>query len=186
MHKLLIRIIAFHFVAGCLSAQNPPLTGDTYATRGRARSPDGLYEWRVTTTPTIRFELIHIPTENAIATVNAYYRDPDEMNVRYANAAGFYWNRDSSVVALDELNRRRAGYLYFFVVQGGKAETRRAEQLIPIPKTEEARLVVDPGWISPTTIRVRLATRYGGSDTTSKFYLIDFSNPDAPKIQPAK
>ena len=52
-------------------------------------------------------------TGNAIATVNAYYPDPDEMNIRYANAAGFYWNRDGSVVALDELNRRRAGYLYF-------------------------------------------------------------------------
>ena len=90
MNKLLIRIIAFHFVAGCLGAQNPPLTGDTYATRGRARSPDGLYEWRVRTTPTIRFALIHIPAGNAIATVNAYYRELDEMNIRYANATGFY------------------------------------------------------------------------------------------------
>jgi hypothetical protein len=121
-----------------------------------------------------------------MTTVNAYYPNPDEMNIRYANAAGFYWNRDGSVVALDELNRRRAGYLYFFVLQGGKAQARRADQLISIPKTEEARLVVDPGWISPTEIRVRLSEKYGGSDPTSKFYVIDFSNPDAPKVQPAK
>ena len=186
MNNLLVRVVAFHFVSGCLFAQNPPLTGDPYTPRGRARSPDGHYEWRVRKVPTLRYELIDIATGNAIATVNAYYPDPDEMNIRYANAAGFYWNRGSSVVALDELNRRRAGCLYFFVLQGGKAAVRRAGQLIPIPKTEEGRLVVDPGWISPTKIRVRLAAQYGGIAPTSKFYLIDFSNPDAPQVQPAK
>ena len=186
MKNLLVRIAALHFFAGCLFAQNPPLTGDPYTPRGRARSPDGHYEWRVRKVPTIRYELIDIATGNAIATVNAYYPDPDEMNIRYANAAGFYWNRDGSVVALDELNRRRAGYLYFLVLRGGKAAVRRAGQLIPIPKTEEGRLVVDPGWISPTKIRVRLAAQYGGSVPTSTFYLIDFSNPDVPQVQPAK
>jgi hypothetical protein len=108
------------------------------------------------------------------------------MNIRYANAAGFYWNRDSTVVALDELNRRRAGDLYFVVLRGGKAEVRRANQLIPIPKREEGRLVVDPGWISSTKIRIRFATKYGGSEPTSKFYLVEFSIPDAPQVQPAK
>jgi hypothetical protein len=172
--------------AGCLFAQNPPLTADPYTPRGRTRSPDGQYEWRVRKAPTIRYELIDIATENAIATVNAYYPDPDEMNIRYANAAGFYWNPDCSVVALDELNRRRAGYLYFFALQGGRVTVRRADQLIPIPKTEEGRLVVDAGWISPTKIGVRLAAQYGGSVPTSKFYVIDFSNPDVPQVQPAK
>ena len=186
MNNLLVGVIAFHFFAGCLFAQNPPLTGDPYTPRGRARSPDGRYEWRIRTVPTIRYELIHIATGNAIATVNAYYPDPDEMNIRYAQATGFYWNRDGSVVALDELNRRRAGYLYFFVLQGGRVALRRAEQLIPIPKTEEGRLVVDPGWIAPTKIRVRLAAQYGGSIPTSRFYLIDFSNPDVPQVQPVK
>jgi hypothetical protein len=108
------------------------------------------------------------------------------MNIRYAQATGFYWNRDGSVVALDELNRRRAGYLYFFVFKGGRVVLRRAEQLIPIPKTEEGRLVVDLGWIAPTKIRVRLAAQSGESVPTSKFYLIDFSNPDAPQVQPAE
>jgi hypothetical protein len=186
MNKLLVWIPAFHFVAGCLFAQNPPLTGDPYAARGRAMSPDGHYEWRVRRSPTIRYELIHIATGSAIAAVNAYYSDPDEMNIRYAISAGFYWSRDGSVVALEELNRRRAGYLYFFVLRGEKAEMFRAEQLIPIPRAEEGRLVVDPGWISSKKIRVRLAVKYGGGNPTSKFYLIDFSNPDAPQVQPGK
>jgi hypothetical protein len=186
MNNLLVRIVAFHFVTGSLFAQNPPSTGDPYTARGRAMSPGGHYEWRVRKAPTIRYELIHIATGNAIATVSAYYPDPDEMNIRYAHATSFYWNHDSSLVALDELNRRRAGYLYFFVLQGGSVAVHRAEQLIPIPKTEEGRLVVDPGWISPTKIRVRLAAQYGGSIPTSRFYLIDFSNPDVPQVQPVK
>jgi hypothetical protein len=185
MNNLLIGIVAFHFLTDCLSAQNPPLTGNPYTSRGKARSPDGHYEWRVRKNPTIRYELIRISTGKAIAAVNAYYPDPDEMNFRYANAAGFYWNPDSSVVALDELNRRRAGYLYFLTLREGRAEIRRAEQLIPIRKTEEARLVVDPGWISPTKIRVGLAAKSGGADSTSKYYTIDFSNPDVPRVQPA-
>jgi len=63
---------------------------------------------------------------------------------------------------------------------------RRADRLTPIPKTEEGRLVVDPGWISPTKIGIRLAAQYAGSVPTSKFYVIDFSNPDVPQVQPAK
>jgi hypothetical protein len=186
MNNLLVRIVAFHFIAGCLFAQNPPSTEDPYAARGRVRSPDGQYEWRIRKAPTIRYELIRIATGNAIATVNAYYPDPDEMSIRYANATGFYWNRDGSVVALDELNRRRAGYLYFLILRGRRVALRRAEQLIPIPRTEEGRVLVDPGWISPTKIRVRLAVLYGASVPTSTFYLIDFSNPDAPQVQPVK
>src|SRR6516164_8583364 len=64
MNNLLVGVIAFHFFAGCLFAQNPPLTGDPYTPRGRARSPDGRYEWRIRTVPTIRYELIHIATGN--------------------------------------------------------------------------------------------------------------------------
>src|SRR5262249_22948101 len=105
----------------------------------------------------------------------------------YANAAGFYWNSDSTVVALNELNRRRAGCLYFFVLNEGKATQYQAEQFIPITKrVDEARLVVDPGWVSPTKIRVCLVDNSHGSDPRSKFYLVDFSNPNVPWAQATK
>jgi hypothetical protein len=187
MKNIIVQIIVLHFVAAAAFGQNPPLTGDPYAPRGKSKSPDGNYEWVVRTNPTIRYELIDIGTKNAIATISSYYPNPDGMNIRYANAVGVYWNHDSSVVALDELNRRRAGHLYFFTLVGGNAHGHRAEQFIPIPKTaDEARLVVDPGWISPTKIRIRLALKSRGSDSTSKFYLIDFSDPNTPQIQPTQ
>jgi hypothetical protein len=187
MRNIIVQTIALHFVAAAVFGQNPPLAGDPYAPRGKSKSPDGNYEWIVRANPTIRYELINISTKNAIATVSSYYPNPDGMNIRYANAVGAYWNHDSSVVALDELNRRRAGHLYFFTLTGGKAYEYRAEQFIPIPKkADEARLVVDPGWISPTKIRVRLAAKSNGSNLTSKFYLIDFSNPNAPQVQPTQ
>ena len=186
MKNTIVGAIAFHFVATFLLAQNPPSTGDPYATRGNAKSPDGKYEWIVKSSPTIQYELIDTATKNAIATVKSYYPDHDEMNIRYANAVGAYWNYDSSVVALDELNRRRAGYLYFFTLRNGKVREFRAEQFIPLPKTvDEARFVVDGGWVSPVKIRIRLAEKSGGSNPTSKFYVIDFSNPNSPQVQPA-
>jgi hypothetical protein len=187
MRNIIPQIIGFQFIAAWLLAQNPPLTGNPYAPRGKARSPDGNYEWIVKEKPTIRYELIQVATGKAIAVVRSYYSLSDEMNIRYAKAFGAYWNRDSSVVALDELNRRRAGYLYFFILAGGKAQEHRAEQFVPIPKTvDEARLVVDPGWVSATKIRLRLAEKSRDSNPTSKFYLIDFSNPENPSVQPAQ
>jgi hypothetical protein len=187
MKNIIVQTIALHFVAATVFGQNPPLTGDPYAPRGKSKSPDGNYEWIVKTNPTIRYELINIATGNAIAIVNSYYPDPDETSMRYANAVGVYWNHDGSVVALDELNRRRAGHLFFFALSGGKAHEYRAEQFVPIPKTaDEARLVVDPGWTSSTKIRIRLATKSRGSDSTSKFFLMDFSNPNAPQVRPTQ
>jgi hypothetical protein len=184
MRIILVQTIALHCAAAAVFGQNPPLTGDPYASRGKSKSPDGNYEWIVKTDPTIRYELIKITSGNAIATVSSYYPDPDKTSIRYANAVGAYWNHDSSVVALDELNRRRAGHLYFFTLTEGKAREYRAEQLVPSPKTaDEVRFVVDPGWISSTKIRVRLAAKTLRGDSMSKFFLIDFSNPNAPQIQ---
>jgi hypothetical protein len=186
MKNIVIQTFALHLVAAALFGQNPALTGNPYAPRGKSMSPNGIYEWIVKTNPTIRYELINMATKTEIATVSSCYPKPNEMNIRYANAFGAYWNDGSSAVALDELNRRRAGHLYLFTLTEGKAREYRAEQVIPIPKmADEARFVVDPGWISPTKIRVRLALKSLGSDPTSKFYLIDFSNPDAPQVRAA-
>lgn len=184
MKKVILLTITLLFAAGCLSAQNLPITADPYARRGRTKSPDRKYDWIVSESPTIRYELIDVATGDAIANVSCYYPSANAMNMRYANAVAVYWNSDSTVVALDELNRRRAGRLYFFTLREGKANEYRAEQFIPIPKTtDEARFVVDPGWISSTKIRVRLAAKSHGSNPRSKFYFIDFSNPNAPQVQ---
>jgi hypothetical protein len=184
MKNIVTQTIALHFVAAAVFGQNLALTGEPFAPRGKSKSPDGNYEWIVKTLPAVRYELINLGTKNAIATVSSYYPDPDETSMRYANAVGVYWNQDSSVVALDELNRRRAGHLFFFALSGGTAHEYRAEQFVVTPKTaDEARFVVDPGWISSTKIRIRLATKTRESDSTSKFFLIDFSNPNAPQVQ---
>jgi hypothetical protein len=183
MKYIVAQTIGLHLLAATLLGQNPPLSGNPYAPRGEPKSPDGIYEWIVKTNPTIRYELINIGSKTAVASVDCYYPDPNEMNIRYANAFGVFWNEASSVVALDELNRRRAGHLYFFTLTEGKVREYQVEQVIPIPKTaDEARFVVDSGWISPTKIRVRLAVKSRGTGPTSKFYIVDFSNPDTPKV----
>ncbi len=184
MKNILIQTIIIPLIASTLFGQNPPLTGNPYAPRGKSKSPDGVYEWVVRTDPAIRYELIHIGTRTPVATVSSYYPAPDPMNIRYAYSFGAYWNDASSIVALDELNRRRAGHLYFFILTEKKAHEYRPEQFIPIPKTaDEARFVVDPGWISSTKIRVRLAMKLPGSDPASKYYLIDFSHPRNPVVE---
>jgi hypothetical protein len=143
MKKIILQTTTLLFVVGCLFGQNPPKTGDPYAARGRTKSPDRKYDWIVREIPTIRYELIDVATGDAIATVSCYYPSANATNFRYANAVGVYWNSDSKVVALDELNRRRAGHLYFFALNGGEPHEFRAEQFIPIPKTaDEARFVV--------------------------------------------
>src|SRR6478672_2667159 len=98
-------------------AQNPPETDDPDASRGNPKSPDGAYEWVVRADTSIRYELIDHSNRQKIMTVSAYYPDVDSANIRYARASGFFWNQDGTIVALDELNRRRAGRLYFFTLR---------------------------------------------------------------------
>ena len=62
----------------------------------------------------------------------------------------------------------------------------RPEKLIPLPAdADEGRLVVDPGWVSPTTIRVRQAVKTRKGEFASRYFTIDFANPDIPKVEPA-
>jgi hypothetical protein len=166
-------------------AQNPPLPSDPYALRGKPESPDGQYEWVVSVGYRIKYELRDLRTGKAIASVNAYYSEPNNSNLQFANAYGIYWNEDGTVVALDELNRRRAGYLYFFVLRNGIVSEIRAGNLIPLsPYENEGRIVVDPGWVSATRIRVRQAAKTRRGEFLSKHFTIDFSNPSAPSVQP--
>jgi hypothetical protein len=172
-------------IASAAIAQNPPLAGDPYVPRGKPTSPDGKYDWRVDSDALIRYELINVQTGKALTSVNAYYPEANSSDLRYAKAFGVFWNEDGAVVALDELNRRRAGNLYFFVLRGGLVSEIRSEKLIPLPAdADEGRLVVDPGWVSPTTIRVRQAVKTKNGEFSSKYFSIDFANPDAPKVLP--
>jgi hypothetical protein len=169
------------------AAQNPPETGDPYVLRGNPKSPDGKYAWAVRTNQPIRYELIDTSNAKAMATVMAYYPDVDTANIQYAKAIGIFWNRDGTVVALDELNRRRAGRLYFFTLRNGNLYEIRSENIFPIPLyADECRIVVDPGWLSRTKIRVRQALKTRLGEAVSKYYIVDFANPDDPKIHPTE
>jgi hypothetical protein len=173
-------------MASAAIGQNPPLAGDPYVPRGKPTSPDGTYDWRVDSDGQIRYELINVRTGKTLTSINAYYPEANSSDLRYAKAFGVFWNDDGTVVALDELNRRRAGNLYFFLLRGGLVSEIRSENLIPLPvDADEGRLVVDPGWVSPTTIRVRQAVKTKKGEFSSKYFSIDFGNPDAPKASPA-
>lgn len=167
------------------TAQNPPNTGDPYVSRGNPKSPDGSLEWTVRTTNPIHYELVDLAEGKAVVAVNAYYPEANPSNIRYAKAYGVYWNEDGTVVALDELNRRRAGHLYFFILHNGTVREIRSENIFPNPTSaDEGRVVVDPGWVSKTKIQVRQALKTKTGEFVSKYYIVDFENPDDVKILP--
>jgi hypothetical protein len=180
-------ILFLSLSAGLATAQNPPTTGDPYAQRGNQKSPDGKFEWVVRTTNPIRYELVNETDGKELATVNAYYPEANGSNIRYAEAYGTFWSKDGKVVALDELNRRRAGHLYFFVFENGKIRGIQSERILPIPSyADEGRVVVDPGWVSTTKVRVRQALKTKAGEFVSKYFTINFADPDNPKIEPAE
>jgi hypothetical protein len=189
MKWLIYRFITRAFMLGLLAvtamAQNPPASGNPYTSRGNPKSPDGKYEWVVRTTNPLRYELMSVLDGKVLATVNAYYPDASSANIQYAKAYGVFWNKAGTVVALDELNRRRAGRLYFFILGSGAAREIRAENIFTTPaNAEESRVVVDPGWLSGTKIGVRQALKTKSGEFFSKYFTVDFGNPDDLKIQP--
>src|SRR6202162_5297103 len=129
MNFVTARMLTLHLLTATLTAQNPPMTGDPYASRGNPKSPDGKYEWIIKTTNPIRYQLGNLPAGKTVASVNAYYPEANSSNIHYAKACGIFWNQDGTVVALDELNRRRAGHLYFFILRIGKVTEIRSEDI---------------------------------------------------------
>src|SRR6478609_8798611 len=115
-------ILTLSLLTIAATAQNPLRTAGPYGPRGNPKSPDGSYQWMVRTSNPVRYELLNLQNGKALMTVNAYYPGANGANLRYAKACGFFWNQDGTVVALDELNRRRAGHLYFFFVHDGKVQ----------------------------------------------------------------
>lgn len=187
MNSGVTRMLILFLLAASATAQNPPEKGDPYVSRGNPTSPNGNYRWTVKTDNRIRYELVDTSSGKTLAAVNAFYPEIDGSNIRYANANGVFWNSDGTVVALDELNRRRAGRLYFFTLRNGTVHEIELESIIHIPgSASEGRVVVDPGWVSPAKIRVRLALKTKGGVFVSKYYLIDFTDLDQPKLEPAR
>ena len=181
MSRLVPQIFIFWLLAVSSGAQNPPDKGDPYVSRGHPTSPNGKYGCYVRTNYPIRYELIETSDGKVLATVKAYYPEVENSNIQYAHAAGVYWNWDGTIVALDELNRRRAGRLYFFILRNGNVREMSSESVVPIPAPAvEGRAVVDPGWTSRTKIRIRLALKARDGEITSRFYLIDFTDPERP------
>jgi hypothetical protein len=179
--------LLFLLLVASTFGQNPPEAGDPYRARGVARSPDGSYEWTVKVGAPLGYELLQLPARTPILTVPAYFSEADPENVRYAKAMGVFWNSAGNLVVLDELNRRRSGHIYFFSIDNGKAKMLSVAKSIPIPATaDEARLVVDPGWVSPTKIRTRLSLKNKEGGFESKFYSIDFVDPQKPKVELTK
>jgi hypothetical protein len=103
--------------------------------------------------------------------------------ILYAKAVGVYWNQDSNLVALDELNYRRAGYLYFFSIRDGLAKQIEISPQKP-PDADETRLCADKGWISPLKFSIRQAVKLKNGDFKSDYRSIDFVDLDHPKVQP--
>jgi hypothetical protein len=181
------KMLAFYLSTAVVKVQNPTTVGDPYAARGNPKSPDGKYEWIVRTTSPLGYDLLNVVTGQKLVALNAYYPEANDSNIRYAKALGVFWNKDGTIVALDELNRRRAGYLYFFILRNGTVREIRADNFVPCPSSaDEDRLVVDPGWVSGTTIRVRQALKTKSGEFVSHYFNLDFANSDHPSVEPAE
>jgi hypothetical protein len=62
----------------------------------------------------------------------------------------------------------------------------RSENIFPKPSSsDENRIVVDPGWVSGTELRVRQALKTKAGEFVSKYFTIDFADPNYVKIKPA-
>jgi hypothetical protein len=176
-------ILAFSLSTIATIGQVPPRTADPYVPRGNPKSPDGSYQWTVKTSNPIGYQLLRPDNGKVMVTVNAYYPEANGANLRYARACGFFWNKDGTLAALDELNRRRAGHLYFIVLHDGKAHEIPVEGFLPTPSdVDEGRIVVDPGWLSGHKIRVRQTLKTKSGQFLSKYFVIDFALPEKPRI----
>ena len=152
------------------------------------QSPDQRYAWRVEATRgPVRYELMETDTRRILVAVTDYFSDQENhaLAASHARNVAVYWNDRSTLVALDEFNYRRAGRLYLFWIQRGKANPIRIESLIRTPRaTTEARFCVWHGWRSATRISIRLAAQNRTGEVVSKTYLLDLTDPVHPKAQP--
>ncbi|MBW0000094.1 MAG: hypothetical protein JO015_13415 [Verrucomicrobia bacterium] len=177
--ELLPTFFSVMLVIAAVRAQTPAIP------RQDRSSPDQRYEWRVDVHDPVRYELVEAGSGRVLATVRDYFSDQGHaLAVRHARGAGVYWNDRSTLVALDEFNFRRAGRLYLFWIQNGKARPIPFDGLITSPAgATEARFCVQHGWESATQLSIRLAAQLSSGEVISKGYLIDVADPIHPKVQ---
>jgi hypothetical protein len=154
-----------------------PFTENPYAPRGNSRSPNGEYQWIVQTKEPVSYQLIRTTTHQILILVPSYFgKEGGSFAIKYAKAFGIYWNRDSSLVVLDELNYRRAGELYIYRVQDGTAKPIPVNNLFTKPVgSDEFRICADKGWISPTRFSVRAAIHLQDGSFKSEYAEIVFN-----------
>lgn len=147
-------------------------------------SPNGEYEWVVNETAPVSYQLLDLRRHAVCATIKSYFADSDSrLAIGYASRVNTYWNTDSNMVALDELNYRRAGCLYFFSV--GHGNSKQIEVRVPAPPDfDEARLCADKAWISPSRFSVRQAIKLKTGGFQSKYYIIDLESRTSPTWRP--
>ena len=179
--RLLLTLSTAAFAAAAGYSQTPAISR-----RDDRLSPDQRYEWRIDAHDTVRYKLVEAGSRRVLATVKDYFYDQGHaLAVRHAQSAGVYWNDRSTLVALDEFNYRRAGRLYLFWIQNGKAKPIPFDGLITPPAgATEARFCVRHGWESATRLSIRLAAQLSSGEVISKGYVIDVNDPVHPKIQP--
>lgn len=150
------------------------------------RSPDRRYEWRIEAGNPVRYELLaDAGRQRVLTTVNDYFHNQGHaLAMRHAQRVRAYWNERSDLVALDEFDYRRAGRLYLFSIQNGKARPVSFDGLVTLPGgASEARFCVRQGWKSATQLSIRLAARLNSGEVINKGYVIDAGDPTHPKVQ---
>jgi hypothetical protein len=177
--RLLVTLSAATLAIGAGHSQTPAIP------RQDRLSPDQRYEWRIDAHDPVHYELVEAGGQRVLATVKDYFYDQAHaLAVRHAQGAGVYWNDRSTLVALDEFNYRRAGRLYLFWIQNGKARPIPFDGLITPPAgATEARFCVRHGWESATRLSIRLAAQLSSGEVISKGYVIDVADPTHPKVQ---
>jgi hypothetical protein len=187
--KVLLMMFSVTAVMGVIHGQevttNPPYPSQNpYAPRGNPASPNRRYAWVVATSGTVAYQLVDSSNGRTLFTVKSYFADSGGPEaIRYTKAFGVYWNADSNLVAVDELNYRRAGYLYFFSIRDGVVKKIAISPPKP-PDADETRLCADKGWIAPASFSLRQAVKLTSGNFKSDYYSIDFGDLDHPKIQP--
>jgi hypothetical protein len=173
-----------------LSAAAAPIATAGYA-QSRAlppqdrRSPDGHYEWRIEAHDAVRYELVEAGSRRVLAVVKDYFHDQGHaLAARHAQGVRVYWNDRSNLVALDEFDYRRAGRLYLFWIQNGKARPIPFDGLVrPPASATETRFCVRHGWESAARLSIRLAAQLSSGEVISKEYTADLADPTHPKVQ---
>jgi hypothetical protein len=172
------------FFSAVLAIAAPPAQTPAIPRQDRL-SPDQRYEWRINVHDPVHYELVEAGSGHVLATVKDYFSDQGHaLAVSHAQGAAVYWNDRSTLVALDEFNFRRAGRLYLFWIQNGKARPIPFDGLIIWPAgATEARFCARHGWESATRFSIRSAAQLSSGEVISKDYVVDVADPAHPKVQ---